>query len=91
MPERRVDITIVFKCDGRIAAPPASYTYDDSNPEDIINTATTVANAVMKMKNIQQQFSAGLEVKLNMTQEFQPYLMKAIEIIRQPSWNVQTK
>ena len=90
MPQRRVDISIIFKCDGSIAQS-VSYTYDDSNPDDIINTAMTVANAVKKMENIQQQFSAGLEVKLNMTQEFQPYLMKAIEISRQPSWNVKTK
>ena len=90
MPQRRVDITIIFKCDGSIAES-ASYTYDDSNPEDITNTAITLANDVMKMEQIQKQFSAGLEVKLNMTQEFQPYLMKAIEISRQPSWNVKTK
>ena len=43
-----------------------------TQPKDITNTAITLANDVMKMEQIQKQFSAGLEVKLNMTQEFQP-------------------
>ena len=84
----KIVIDFFYKSDGSEAAPSIKYEYDPSSQQDMIATAMSAANALVKIEKIGTENKVALEVKCNMKPEFHPYLMAAVDAVRTADWNV---
>ena len=91
MTKQTISVVIFYKQDGTTAQGLA-YEYDSSSQEDIIATASTVANAIYSVEEIGNKFKAALGVRVKSPADFNPYLMAAIrQVTDSAKWNISMK